>query len=151
MRSRTRSIAALAAVIVAAGAGVAVSGGSAYAAQSTETVKCGGEKLVVRVPINKSPSGGWGAAHIVSGGTGHLNPIRFTGSLHDDTVNVTLFSFDQVKAGGKANHNQQTITCTQSETGTLGDSLEPGETPPPGTSATDKVTFNLEVTAVPHP
>jgi len=32
----------------------------------------------------------------------------------------------------------------------LEDYLEPGETPPPGTSLSDPVTFTLMVTVVPH-
>ncbi len=150
MRSRTRATAAATAVTLAAGAGVAVLAVPAHAAQTTETVTCDGQDITVRVNINKSPSGGWGAAQIVSGGTGHLVPTSFSGSLYDETTGQTLFTFNQVKADGNANHNQPTITCTQSETGTLGDSLEPGDTPPPGTSASDEVTFNLTVTAVRH-
>ena len=58
--------------------------------------------------------------------------------------------FAQAKGGGNANHNQPTVTCTQSETGVLGDFLNPGDTPPPGTSVSDPVTFTLTVTAVRH-
>jgi hypothetical protein len=57
---------------------------------------------------------------------------------------------EQVKGGGNANHNQPTLTCTGSQTGVLGDFLNPGETPPPGTSVSDPVTFTLTVIAVPH-
>ena len=52
----------------------------------------------------------------------------------DNAVGQTLFTFEQAKGGGKANHNRTAINCTTSETGVLGDYLEPGETPPPGTS-----------------
>ena len=151
MRSRIRSTAALAAVLVAAGAGVAVSAGPAHAAHSIETIECGGQSLHVQVTVNKSPSGGWAAAHITAGGTGHLNPTRFTGSLHDDTTNEMLYSFDQVKAGGQANHNQSAIHCSRTLTGPLSGFLEPGEAPPPGTSGTDIVKSQLDVIAVPHP
>ena len=94
--------------------------------------------------------GGWGVGQVVAGGTGHLVPTAFSGSLVDNAVNQTLFTFDQVKGGGNANHNQPTITCTQSETGVLGDFLNPGDTLPPGTSPTDSVTFTLTVIAVRH-
>jgi hypothetical protein len=151
MRSRIRSTAALAAVLVAAGAGVAVSAGSAHAAQSKETVSCAGQTLEVRVVANKSSSGGWGAAHVVSGGTGHLNPTSFSGSFYDVTAGVSLGGFYQVKASGNANQNQPSITCTQHESGPIEKFLEPGETLPPGTSPGDIVTFDLTVTAVPHP
>jgi hypothetical protein len=98
--------------------------------------------------VNKSPNGGWSAAQIVAGGTGHLVPTEFTGSLYDETLGQTLFTFDQVKGGGNANHNQPAVTCTHSESVKFGESLGPGETLPPGTSAEDDVTFTLTVTAI---
>ena len=150
MRSSIRYTAASAAAIIAASTGLAGLAGPAHAAQSTQTVSCDGQELTVRVNVNKSPNGSWSAAQIVSGGTGHLVPTEFTGSLHDETIGQTLFTFDQVKGGGNANHNQPAVTCTHSESGKLGESLGPGETPPPGTSAGDDVTFTLTVTAIRH-
>jgi hypothetical protein len=91
-----------------------------------------------------------GVGQVVAGGTGHLVPTAFSGSLADNAVHQTLFTFAQAKGGGNANHNQPTVTCTQSETGVLGDFLNPGDTPPPGTSVTDPVTFTLTVIAVRH-
>ena len=82
--------------------------------------------------------------------TGHGVPTAFSGSLVDNAIDQTLFTFVQAKGGGKAIHNQSTISCTGSETGVLGDYLEPGETPPPGTSVNDPVTFTIMVTVVPH-
>lgn len=99
---------------------------------------------------HSSANGGWAVAQIVDGGTGHLVPTAFSNVLHDDTTNQTLFTFDRAKGGGNANHNQPTVTCTLSETGILGDFLNPGDTPPPGTSVSDLVTFTLTVTAVRH-
>ena len=101
-----------------------------------------------RSHVNKSPNGSWSAAQIVSGGTGHLVPTEFTGSLYDETLGQTLLTFDQVKGGGNANHNQPTLTCPHSESGKLGEPLGPGETLPPGTSAEDDVTLTLTVTAI---
>ena len=40
------------------------------------------------------------------------------------------------------------MTCTQSQTDSLGNMLEPGDELPPGASLTDQVTFTLTVTAV---
>jgi len=40
--------------------------------------------------------------------------------------------------------------CDDAQTGVLGDFLNPGDTPPSGTSVSDPVTFTLIVTAVPH-
>jgi hypothetical protein len=153
MHSRTRSTAAVAALAIAAGAGLAGLAGPAHAAQSTMPLTCDGQQLTVRVNTNHSSEhGGWGVGQVVAGGTGHLVPTAFSGSLVDNAPNVnrTLFTFAQAKGGGNANHNQPAVTCTQSETGVLGDFLNPGDTPPPGTSLTDPVTFTLTVTAVPH-
>jgi len=151
MRSRTRTTAALAAVTLAAGAGVAALAGPAHAAQTTLPITCDGQQLAVRVNTShSSANGGWAVAQIVDGGTGHLVPAAFSNSLHDDTANQTLFTVDRAKGGGNANHNQPTVTCTLSETGTLGDFLNPGDTPPPGTSVSDSVTFTLSVTAIRH-
>ena len=151
MRNRTRSTVAVAAVTIAASAGLAGLAGPAHAAQSTMPLTCDGQQLTVRVNTNHSSEhGGWGVGQIVAGGTGHLVPTAFSGSLVDNAINQTLFTFAQAKGGGNANHNQPTVTCTQSETGVLGDFLNPGDTPPPGTSVSDPVTFTLTVTAVQH-
>jgi hypothetical protein len=155
MRNRARSSVAVAAVTIAAGAGSPVSPGPAHAAQSTVPVACdNGEQLTVRVNTNHSSEhGGWGVGQVVAGGTGHLVPTEISGSLVDTAPNVnrTLFTFDQAKGGGNANRNQPTVKCTTSDdTGTLGDFLNPGDTPPPGTSVTDSVTFTLTVIAVRH-
>src|SRR5215831_15465343 len=144
MRSRTKSTAALAALTIAAGTGLAAFAAPAHAAQFTLPLTCGGEQFTVRVPTsNSAPNGGWAVGQIVAGGTGHGVPTAFSGSLVDDAVDQTLFTFEQAKGGGKANHNQSAISCTASETGVLEDYLEPGQTPPPGTSLSDPVTFTL--------
>ena len=151
MRSRIKSTAALAAITIAAGAGVAAFAAPAHAAQFPLPLTCDEQKLTVRVPTsNSSPNGGWAAGQIIVGGTGHGVPTAFSGALVDDAVHQTLFTFEQAKGRGMANHNQSTISCTTSETGVLGDYLEPGETPPPGTSVNDPVTLTLMVTVVPH-
>ena len=151
MRNRTRSTVAVAAVTIAAGAGLAGLAGPAHAAQTTLSITCGGQPLTVRVNTNNSSEhGGWGVGQVVAGGTGHLVPTEISGSLVDNTVHQTLFTFDQVKGGGNANHNQPTVTCMASQTGVLGDFLGPRDTPPPGTSVTDPVTFNITVIAVRH-
>ena len=151
MRNRTRSTVAVAAVTIAAGAGLAGLAGPAHAAQTTLSITCGGQPLTVRVNTNNSSEhGGWGVGQIVAGGTGHLVPTEISGSLVDNTVHQTLFTFDQAKGGGNANHNQPTVTCMASQTGVLGDFLGPRDTPPPGTSVTDPVTFNITVIAVRH-
>ena len=150
MRSRTRST-ALAAVTIATGAGLVALAGPAHAAQSAMPITCDGQQLTVRVNTNhSSQNGGWGVGQVVAGGTGHLVPTVISGSLVDNAINQTLFTFEQAKGGGNANHNQSTVACTASQTGVLGDFLDPGDTPPPGTSVSDPVTFTLMVTAVPH-
>ena len=151
MRSRIKSTAALASLTIAAGAGLAAFAAPAHAAQSPLPLMCGEQQLTVRVPTsNSNQNGGWAAGQIIVGGTGHGVPTAASGSLVDNAIDQTLFTFEQAKGGGKANHNQSTISCTTSETGVLGDYLEPGETPPPGTSVNDPVTFTFMVTVVPH-
>ena len=152
MRNRTRSAIAVAAVTIAAGAGLAGLAGPAHAAQTTLPITCdNGEQLTVRVNTNNSSEhGGWGVGQVVAGGTGHLVPTEISGSLVDNAIHQTLFTFDQAKGGGNANHNQPTVTCRASQTGVLSDFLNPGDTPPPGTTPSDPVTFNLTVTAVRH-
>ena len=101
MRNRTRAAIAVAAVTIAAGAGLAGLAGPAHAAQSTMPLTCDGQQLTVRVNTNHSSEhGGWGVGQIVAGGTGHLVPTAFSGSLVDNTVHQTLFTFDQVRAAG---------------------------------------------------
>lgn len=151
MRSRTRTTSALAAVTLAAGAGVAALAGPAHAAQTTLPITCDGQQLTVRVNTSHgSANGGWAVAQIVDGGTCHLVPTAFSNVLHDDTANQTLFTLDRANGGGNANHNQPTVTCTLSQAGTLGGFLNPGDMPPPGTSVSDSVTFTLTVTAIRH-
>ena len=151
MRSRIKSTAAVAAITIGAGAGLAAFAAPAHAAQSTLPLTCDGQQITVRVPTsNSGPNGGWAVGQIVAGGTGHGVPTAFSGSLVDHAVDQTLFTFAQAKGGGKANHNQTAISCTTSQTGVLGDFLEPGETLPPGTSVSDPATFTLMLTVVPH-
>jgi hypothetical protein len=100
---------------------------------------------------SQQPERRLGVGHGVAGGTGHLVPTEISGSLVDNVIHQTLFTFAQAKGGGHANHNQPTVKCTTSDdTGTLGDFLNPGDMLPPGTSPTDSVTFTLTVIAVRH-
>jgi hypothetical protein len=56
MRSRTKSTAALAALTIAAGAGLAAFAAPAHAAQSLLPLTCAGQQFTVRVPgSNSSP------------------------------------------------------------------------------------------------
>lgn len=136
--------------------GLAVVGGGvvaatpAGAAQSTMPITCGGQQLLVRTNNNNSSDhGGWGAAIVVDGGSGHLIPTSFSGTLVDETTGTTVFSFAQSKGNGNANNSQQAVSCTSIVQDTLGDFAGPGEQLPPGTSPTDQVTFTINVTAVP--
>jgi hypothetical protein len=151
MRSRTRFTAALAAVTITVGAGIAALAGPAQAKQTPTPITCGRQQLIVLTNTNNSSqNGGWGAAQIVVGPNGHLVPTAFNGSLTDDATGQVVFTFNQVKGGGNANQNQQTIGCTVTQTGTLEDFFAPGEPLPPGASLSDPVTFTIDVTAVPH-
>ena len=150
----TRKMAVLAVgATLAAGAGQLALLAPAQAAQSTLQLTCsdGGNYTVRTNDNHSSEHGGWGVGQIVAGGSGHGIPTSFAGSLFDVATNQTIFSFEQAKAGGQANRNQQTITCTGTQNGTLGDFSEPGDQLPPGTSASDPVVFTLTVTVVMRP
>ncbi len=143
---RARTCAIIAAV---AGGAILTGAAPAGAAPHLETVTCGGQDLSIRVADNhSSDNGGWGAVQIVAGGSGTLIPVSFSGTAVDTTIGQTIFTFDSAKGDGNANHNQSTVTCTQTLTATLADFLEPGEQPPPGTSLTDQVVFTLTATVV---
>ncbi|MDT4912636.1 MAG: hypothetical protein QOC66_1764 [Pseudonocardiales bacterium] len=145
--NRNRVGAAVAGLALVGGAAVAAA--PASAAQTMQPLRCDGQQLTVRVNDNHSSDhGGWGAAIVVSGGSGHLIPTSFSGSLYDVTTETTIFTFSQVKGGGHANRHQPTVTCADSETLTLGEFAEPGDTLPPGTSTDDVVVFTISVTAV---
>ena len=138
-----------AASVAVAAAPALLSATPAAAAQSTQTLTCDGQQLTIRAnDDNSSDNGGWSTAQIVSGGGGHLTPTSFSGVVTDTTINQVIFQFSSTKGQGHANHNQESVTCTQVETGSLADFLEPGDTPPPGTSLTDQVSFTLTATAV---
>ena len=148
MASRIGAAFAACAFGVAALLGAAPAG----AAPSTQQILCGDQTLTIRTNNNHSSNnGGWSAAQIVSGGSGHLIPTSFTFSAFDVTTNTALFYGTQLKGGGNGNHNQSTITCSQTQTGVLADLLSPGDQVPPGASLTDIVTSTFTVTAVQKP
>jgi hypothetical protein len=144
----TRMGSSLAAVAVAGGVSL-LAPSAATAAQGEQPLSCDGQDIVVRVPDNHSSDrGGWSAAQVVSGGSGTLIPTSFTFSAYDDTMGEEIFSATQPGGGGHAHGQQDTVTCTQSSTATLGDLLEPGDEVPPGAQLSDEVTFSLTVVAV---
>ena len=155
MRSRTKSIAAFAAITITVGAGIVGLAGRADAAQFTLPLSCDGQQLTVRVNTsNAGPNGGWSVGQIVEGGTGHGIPTKFFTTIVDnkDSDNpLTLFTFERVKGGGNANHNQPKVTCSTSESGALEKFVEPGTPLPPGISVSDPATFTLTVTVVRQP
>ena len=95
MRNRTRSAMAVAAVTIAAGAGLAGLAGPAHAAQTTLPITCdNGEQLTVRVNTNNSSEhGGWGVGQVVAGGTGNLVPTEISGSLVDNVIHLETVCF----------------------------------------------------------
>ena len=146
------------AVAVAGGLGMAigvcgvVAAESASAAQQLQQVSCDGQTYTIRTNTNNSSgNGGQSSVQIVSGGSGHLTPTSFSGALVDDSTQQTLFSFQQVKGNGNANHNQASVACTVVQHSTLGDFWDPSEPLPAGTSLDDPVTFTIDVTAVHNP
>jgi hypothetical protein len=140
------------------GGGVIVAASPAGATQALQQLSCSnGATLTIRGNNNNSSDmGGWSAAQILDGGSGHLVPTSFSGSAVDTTANVVLFSFSQTKGNGNANQNQQPIiTCGQQGTMTLADLIAqngppPGGQLPPGTSLDDTVVQTFAATAVQH-
>ena len=137
------------AALAVVGAGSVLGAPAATAAQGLQPLNCDGQDIVVRVPDNHSSDhGGWNAAQVVEGGSGTLIPTSFGFSAYDETTDQEIFSAVQPGGGGHSHNQQQTVTCTQVSTDTLGDLLEPGDEVPPGASLSDVVTFSLTVTAV---
>ena len=137
---------------VTSGTALALGGlvaGPALAAQQPQPLQCEGHQITVRVNENNSKEhGGWGAAIMIDGGTGVIDPTSFNGSMYDETAGQEVFSFEQMKGNGNGNHNQLTISCSDTTVATLADYLEPGNEVPPGMSVDDVVDFSLSVTAV---
>jgi len=127
-------------------------GSPALAAQQLQPLECDGHQITVRVnQDNSSDHGGWSAGVVIDGGSGVLVPTSFSGSAYDETAGQEIFSFQQFKGNGNGNHNQQTISCSDTTVGTLGSMLDPGEELPPGMSVDDVVDFTINVTAVVQP
>ncbi|MGN6161764.1 MAG: hypothetical protein ACTHOG_08690 [Marmoricola sp.] len=146
------------AVAITGGLGLAmgvcgvVTAGSAGAAQQIQQVTCEGQTYTIRTNTNNSSDkGGQSSVQIVAGGSGHFTPTSFAGTLVDESTHQTLFSFQQTKGNGNANHNQASITCTDTQQSTLGEFWDPSQPLPAGTSADDPVTFTITVTVVHHP
>ena len=155
MRSRAKSAAALAAITITVGAGIVGLAGRADAKQMTLPLTCDEQQFTVRVnSSNSGPNGGWSVGQIVEGGTGHGIPTKISGTIVDnkDTNNPqTLFTFEQAKGRGNANHNQPTVKCTTSQSGALEKFIDPGTPLPPGVSVNDPATFTITVTVVRQP
>ncbi|MGN6600688.1 MAG: hypothetical protein ACTHMW_15580, partial [Actinomycetes bacterium] len=88
---------------------------AANAAQTTQQLDCGDYgTITVRTPdTHSSEMGGWSVGQVVGGGNAHLIPTSFTFSANDDTTGSVIFQGTSVKGGGNANHNQGTVTCSQ--------------------------------------
>lgn len=129
--------------------GTLVLASPAHAAQSVMQISCEGTTINVRANNNNSSDmGGWSTAKITDF-KGHLIPTDFSGQLVDDNTDAVLFSFDQVKGGGNANHQQGQISCMTTQSGTAGEFF--GSDPlPDGVSADDPVTFTIAISAVPR-
>ena len=142
------------AVVLGAVAGLGAAGmlalaGPASAAQTSMSFDCAGVgPVTVRVNTNhSSDNGGWGAAQVSTGG--HGIPVAFAFTLTDIATGATQ-GFTQPKGSGNANQNTTGThtTCSQTQTGTVGDFLNPGEPVPPGMSVDDPATGTFTVTVV---
>ena len=156
MRSRTKSTAALAALTITIGAGIVGLAGRADAKQITLPLTCDDQQFTVRVnSSNSGPNGGWSVGQIVDGGTGHGIPTKISSTIvdiKDPDDPQTLFTFEQVKGRGNANHNQPTINCDLPPiSGMLGDFIDPATTLPDDISLDDPATLTITVTVVRQP
>ena len=141
MRITAAALTVLACALVMAGTGVA-------APPEPQTLTCEGlgELQILVGPANGADQS-FGAARVV--GDGHLIPVSFRFSAVDVTANMPLFDSGLIEKGkGNGNHDQPTIACMETETGTLADFLEPGDEVPPGASLTDEVTFTILANAI---
>jgi len=139
----TRVLATVVALVCVA---LLTAGIGAAAPQQPQTLTCGGG--LGDIQITAGPANGaqqsWGAAQIVGGG--HLIPLAFDFSAYDVTAGISLFDETPLKGGGHANAAGPVTTCSQSFQGKLGDFLDPGQAPPPGTSVTDDVITTFTAT-----
>lgn len=116
----------------------------AAAAQSTETLDCAGHELTIRVnDSNSSERGGWGAVQVLEGGSGHLNPVRFSGVLTDTTAGVELGEFSTERGNGHVPKSKTVTACTTSFEATVAEFVDDLETLPPGVAPDDAVLFTL--------
>jgi hypothetical protein len=124
---------------------IAASVGSAGRVQMT--LICNGEPLTVTVTqTTNDNSVAWGVGTI-SGGS-HGIPVSFSGSATDLKTGAQVFSFSQAKGNGNGMHNQPTITCTQTSTGTAADF---GIVGAPGVNPSDMIEQDFTATVVLKP
>jgi hypothetical protein len=153
---RPRRTATLAAGLGVAAGTIAFTAGPASAATSVDHYTCDGQDvgILTHEPPAEHTSG-WGAGHLVDGGSGTLIPTSFSRTVRDaskqdqDLVPVHL----AVKGGGNANHHQDAVTCSQVFTSTLGELLQlwgpaPGDLPDWADEA-DTIVVTFTVTAIP--
>lgn len=139
----------LAAVVALSAAALIAAGAGSASPPQPQSLSCGGlGDLQILTPVANGADQNWGSARVV--GDGHLTPVAFEFSAFDNTVGLPLFDSGLItKGGGNANHNQSTTTCTQEQTGTLADFLQPGDqVPPPPFALTDSVTFTVWASVV---
>jgi hypothetical protein len=118
--------------------------GVGSAARTQQTLLCNGEQVTVTVTTTTNENlVAWGVGTI-SGGA-HLIPTSFSGSGVDLSTGATLFSFSQAKGNGNGQHNQPSVTCSESEQATA------GEFGIPGVAQSDLIEFDTTVTAVTKP
>ena len=118
----------------------------AAAAQSAQVLDCAGHPVTVRINDNNSSErGGWASVQVLEGGSGHLTPVRFSGSLTDTTVGQVLGTFENVRGNGHVPRSRGVTRCTTSFDATVADFVENLEELPPGVSLEDAVTLEVNV------
>jgi hypothetical protein len=130
-------------------AALVIVGAGAAAPPQPQTLTCegSGDLQILVGPANGADQS-FGAARVIGGG--HLIPVSFEFSAYDVTADMPLFDSGLILKGrGNGNRNQATVHCASTETATLADFLQSGDTVPPGASLSDTVTFTIVANAIP--
>lgn len=134
--------------MLAGAAGAVLLAAPAHAAQSTQTIYCGGTSYTIRTNNNNSSDmGGWGVGQVVGSPGTHGIPTSFSGIAVITDTDQVLGQFSSVKGQGNANQNQAQTTCQQSFSGSAADVFGPGQTPP-GLDPNTPVTMTITITVV---
>ncbi len=106
------------------------------------SLMCGGQEITVLTRANGAQSEqNWAAAWVVDMGT--AIPVSFEFAVYDNTTSTSLV--DETVDHSPAHQNMQQITCSQTQTGSIGDLL--GAFAPMDVNPSDMATITFTVVA----